>query len=45
MHFKQDLCKVIDYRESDLNEVIKLGEALDQVRTKDLKFTLSTAGW
>lgn len=45
MHFKQDLCKVIDNRESDFNEVIKLGEALDQVRAKDLRLSLSTVGW
>lgn len=29
---EQDLSKAIDYHENDLNVVIRLGEALDQVR-------------
>lgn len=38
MYFKQDLCKAIDIHEYDLNTVVQLGEALDQVRSKEYKF-------
>lgn len=44
MYFKQDLCKAIDIHEYDLNTVVKLGEALDQVRKKNINLIMSTVG-